>query len=210
MTGPTYERGIVVGNAYDKYGSRNPLVRWMMAGFLASFDRLIGTASPERVLEVGCGPGDLTLRLAREGIDILGVDISTIMVDRARRRAEEEGLSCRFVATDLFELEPSDDPYDLVVCCEVLEHLVDPANAVRHLRGLTGSSILLSVPREPIWRALNMARGRYWPDFGNTPGHLQHWSRRSFLHFVQRDLEVVAEDSPFPWTMVLCKVPTSR
>jgi hypothetical protein len=41
--------------------------------------------------------------------------------------------------------------------------------------------LLVSVPREPLWRMLNMARGAYWPALGNTPGHLNHWSRRSFV-----------------------------
>ena len=38
--------------------------------------------------------------------------------------------------------------------------------------------LLVSVPREPLWRGLNMARGAYLRDLGNTPGHVNHWSKR--------------------------------
>jgi len=61
------------------------------------------------------------------------------------------------------------------------------------------------VPREPIWRALNLARGKYVRDLGNTPGHLGHWSRRGFLELLGGRLEVVAVRTPLPWTMALCR-----
>ena len=40
--------------------------------------------------------------------------------------------------------------------------------------------LLVSVPREPLWRGLNLARGSYLRELGNTPGHLNHWSKRRF------------------------------
>ncbi len=66
--------------------------------------------------------------------------------------------------------------------------------------------LLVSVPREPLWRALNVARGAYIRDLGNTPGHLNHWSRRSFEALLGRYGEVVQARSPFPWTMLLVQV----
>jgi hypothetical protein len=52
---------------------------------------------------------------------------------------------------------------------------------------------------------LNLGRLKYVRDLGNTPGHLQHWSRRAFLGFLEARLEVVAVRSPVPWTMALCR-----
>ena len=66
--------------------------------------------------------------------------------------------------------------------------------------------LLVSVPREPLWRMLNMARGAYWSALGNTPGHLNHWSRRSFVELLSRHGEVVEVRSPFPWTMLLVRL----
>ena len=66
--------------------------------------------------------------------------------------------------------------------------------------------MLVSVPREPLWRGLNMARGAYLRDLGNTPGHLNHWSKREFAGLLRRYGEVVELRSPFPWTMALVRV----
>jgi hypothetical protein len=66
--------------------------------------------------------------------------------------------------------------------------------------------LLVSVPREPLWRGLNMARGAYLKDLGNTPGHLNHWSKRGFVALLERHGEVVETRSPFPWTMLLVRV----
>jgi hypothetical protein len=68
-----------------------------------------------------------------------------------------------------------------------------------------GGNLLVSVPREPLWRGLNMARGAYLRDLGNTPGHLNHWSRRGFVALLSRHGEVREVRSPFPWTMLLVR-----
>jgi hypothetical protein len=66
--------------------------------------------------------------------------------------------------------------------------------------------LLVSVPREPLWRGLNMARLAYLKDLGNTPGHINHWSKRSFVAMLSRYGTVEEVRSPFPWTMVLVRV----
>jgi hypothetical protein len=65
------------------------------------------------------------------------------------------------------------------------------------------------VPNEPLWRALNMARGAYLSDFGNTPGHLQHWGSRSFRRFIETELDVIEMSRPLPWLMALCDAETA-
>jgi hypothetical protein len=59
------------------------------------------------------------------------------------------------------------------------------------------------VPREPIWRLLNMMRGKYIGSLGNTPGHLQHWSTSEFRKFVAPVFNVVEVRTPLPWTILL-------
>jgi hypothetical protein len=66
--------------------------------------------------------------------------------------------------------------------------------------------LLVSVPREPLWRVLNVARGAYLRELGNTPGHVNHWSRHGFVRLLERHGEVVEARSPFPWTMVLVRL----
>jgi hypothetical protein len=53
---------------------------------------------------------------------------------------------------------------------------------------------------------VNVARGAYLRELGNTPGHVNHWSRRGFVELLGRFGEVLEVRSPFPWTMSLVRV----
>ena len=163
-----------------------------------------GTGARE-VHEVGCGEGELLLRLARRGLRARGSDISETVIDEARRRARATGLDVPFRVASIETLHPSRDSAELILCCEVMEHVDDPDAALQIVAGLARPWAIVSVPREPLWRALNLGRLKYVRHLGNTPGHLQHWSRRSFLSFLEGRLEVVAVRSPVPWTMALCR-----
>jgi 2-polyprenyl-3-methyl-5-hydroxy-6-metoxy-1,4-benzoquinol methylase len=102
---------------------------------------------------------------------------------------------------------PKKEKYDLVVCSEVLEHLEKPEDALEQLKKVGKKYVICSVPREPIWRILNMARGKYWKDLGNTPGHINHWSQRSFIKFLKKNgCKVLDVKSPLPWTVVLIEI----
>jgi 2-polyprenyl-3-methyl-5-hydroxy-6-metoxy-1,4-benzoquinol methylase len=195
------------GNYYDKYHTRNPIARALMQGFLRSFDALAARAgTPGQALEIGCGEGELSMRLARTGWRVQGCDIAEAAVDEARARIAAAGLDIPVACRDIAACREAYPPQDLVVCCEVLEHLDDPLAGLDVLAGLSRGHVLVSVPREPLWRVLNLARGRYLADLGNTPGHVQHWSRRAFVGMLQRRLDVVAVATPLPWTMALCRV----
>ena len=202
------EKGIVAGNVYDKYKTSNPIARYLMSGFLSAVTELIQLADTSEIHEVGCGEGELSIHLASLGKRVRGSDFSTLIIEQARQSAArasitEEDLS--FKVADIYSLKPEVDSAPCVVCCEVLEHLEKPEEALGILVGLARPFLLLSVPREPIWRILNMARGKYLSHLGNTPGHLNAWSKRGFLRLINRHLEVVAVRSPLPWTMVLCR-----
>ena len=70
--------GIVTGNTYDKYGSTNPLVRRMMAGFEGALDELLARADPRSLLDVGCGEGVLVHKWAQrlgESRRVVGIDL---------------------------------------------------------------------------------------------------------------------------------------
>lgn len=195
---------IAGGNHYPKYTVRNPIARLLVGRFMAALADLVARSGAWQVHEIGCGEGFLSTMLAQRGCAVRGSDISPSAVAIARQRAAELGLPVTFQVADLYTLQPSDGA-ELVVCCEVLEHLADPAQALALLARLAQPYLIVSVPREPLWRILNMARGRYWSALGNTPGHLQHWSTRAFLDLVDRHIEVREVRTPLPWTMALCR-----
>jgi SAM-dependent methyltransferase len=197
---------VPTGNTYDKYGSTNPVVRRLMAGFERTLDELFVTASPASVLDVGCGEGVLTEQWADRlnpgrvvGIDL---DDPKLAAEWATRR--RSNLEFRTMAVE--ELEFGDNEFELVAATEVLEHVVEPDRALAEMARVASRWLLVSVPHEPLWRGLNMARGAYLKDLGNTPGHLNHWTRRGFVSLLGRYGQVVETRSPFPWTMLLVRV----
>ena len=106
---------------------------------------------------------------------------------------------------DATRLPFEDGSIDLVVGLEVLEHVPAPERALADIARVCAGTAVLSVPREPIWRVGNMARGRYLRDLGNTPGHVNHWSARSFERFVGTTMRVERTAKPLPWTMVAAR-----
>jgi 2-polyprenyl-3-methyl-5-hydroxy-6-metoxy-1,4-benzoquinol methylase len=197
------EGGIVVGNVYDKLGTRNPIARVLVRGFMASFDALLAQAGAPDLHEVGCGEGNLAARMRAKGLIVRGSDFSEVIITEARHRHGAAGI--RFDVKSIYDLAPDMDAASLVVCCEALEHLDDPERALIKLATIVRDWCILSVPREPMWSLMNLARCKYLFDWGNTPRHVHHWSSRSFLAQVERHFEVVTVRRPLPWTMVLCR-----
>jgi SAM-dependent methyltransferase len=194
------------GNVYDKYGTSNPVARQLMAGFTSQLDDLVERTGATNAHEVGCGEGELAIRLAKQGIHMRGTDAFPQVLVEARERASAAGVEIEFEATPVEELDPARHAAELIVCCEVLEHLTEPDRALDILSALARPWLIASVPREPLWRALNLARLSYVGDLGNTPGHLNHWSKRDFVRFLTRRFEVVEVRNPPPWSMALCRV----
>ncbi len=197
---------VPTGNTYDKYGSTNPVVRRLMAGFERTLDDLFAQAAPASVLDVGCGEGVLTEQWADRIAPgrIVGIDLedSKLSAEWAGRRRP----NLTFAAMEVEHLAFADGEFELVAATEVLEHVTDPERALAEMARVASGHLLVSVPHEPLWRALNMARGAYLRQLGNTPGHLNHWTRRSFVSLLGRYGEVAEIRAPFPWTMLLVRV----
>jgi len=135
----------------------------------------------------------------------VGCDLSERVNQLARERLSSYP-QVSILKEDAEKVSFADDSFDAVICCEVLEHVEHPEKAVAELYRILhkGGVALVSVPHEPIWRMLNMARFKYVKDLGNTPGHLNHWTRGEFKKFVrQAGFSVKQDKSPFPWTMLL-------
>jgi 2-polyprenyl-3-methyl-5-hydroxy-6-metoxy-1,4-benzoquinol methylase len=206
---PAVGQAVLTGNTFDKYGSENPVVKCLMAGFEGTLAQLFDRADPGSVLDVGCGEGVLTEQWARRlgtgrvtGIDLDDPKLAAEWATRRRANLDFRTLGER-------ALPFHRDEFDLAAAIEVLEHVPDPRWTLGEMARVARGHLLVSVPREPLWRALNVARGAYLRQLGNTPGHVNHFSKRSFVSLLGRYGEVVQTRSPFPWTMVLVRLPSS-
>jgi len=199
--------GTVTGNTFDKYGSTNPVVRRLMAGFERTLDELFAQAAPGSILDVGCGEGVLIHKWAGRVAPgrVVGLDLEDPAIQAEWEKRQAPNLEYRVMKAE--NLPFGDGEFELASAIEVLEHVPDPAHTVAEMaRVARGGHLLVSVPREPLWRALNMARGAYVRDLGNTPGHINHWSKRAFVRLLSEHGEVVQARSPFPWTMLLVRL----
>jgi SAM-dependent methyltransferase len=206
MAATGVEEPVVTGNTYDKYGSTNPVVRRLMAGFEATLDELMRAADPRSLLDIGCGEGVLTQQWARRLGDrrVVGIDLEDPKLRAEWAKRSAPNLEYRAMAAE--NLPFADSEFDVATAIEVLEHVPDPEHTLAEMARCAERHLIVSVPREPLWRMLNMARGAYWRSLGNTPGHLNHWSKRSFESLLSRHGKVIEARSPFPWTMLLVRL----
>lgn len=190
-----------VGNSTDKYGARNPALRFLVRRFLQSLDETLGALGPWSVLDVGCGEGVVTERIAQMA------ECPTVGLDFDDERLREHwrartGSMLSFRPGSAYAIPFENDSFDVVCCLEVLEHLDRPADALREVVRVARRAVVLSVPREPHWRLSHLLAGRDLRALGNTPGHLNHWSKQKFIRF-SGDFGIALDvKSPFPWTIV--------
>ena len=186
-----------------KYATKNPISRRLLAGYFTALEQMVRKTRAASVLEVGCGEGIPLHMLSRalEGSDTVGIDILAEKLKVGSANIPQVPLA----AASVYELPFETGRFELVICCEVLEHLAEPEAALAEIDRVGAEWFILSVPNEPLWRALNMARGAYWSGLGNTPDHIQHWSPAAFKGFLSSRLRVEKIVKPAPWTMALCR-----
>lgn len=196
------DQEVITGNFYNKYKTKNFIERKLVYNFINNIQNALEGINFTKVLDAGCGEGYITNIISNirkseiHGIDI-GEDVLAI--------AQSNYNNIFFKKASIYNLPYESNSFDLVVACEVLEHLAKPEEALMELQRVSTDWILLSVPREPIWSLLNLARGKYIRRCGNTPGHIQRWGKRRFVDLIQEYFEVEKVMSPLPWTIVLCK-----
>jgi len=97
---------------------------------------LTGRLSPHmRLLDLGCGPGSITLDLAGLVNEVVGIDAAIEAIDHARAAQESRGVdNASFVTGDVYELPFDDGGFDVVFAHQLLQHLSDPVRALREAR----------------------------------------------------------------------------
>lgn len=196
MTGPA-------GSVYNKYETRNPAARFLVSRYIDSLLQLVRPLRVDSVLEIGCGEGHVIRAVGgATSCAMAALDLDQGIVKQARRRFS----TAAYVCADGMRLPFRDDSFELVLACEVMEHVDSPVALLQEMKRVSRRFAVASVPREPLWRVLNLLRGAYWNDLGNTPGHVQHWNRHEFLSLLAQHMRIRETRTPLPWTMALCEV----
>jgi len=188
-----------------KYKSPNPVSRFLIDRFFAAVgSTLKNLPSDFRILEVGCGPGESTRRLYSmlRGQYFEASEFEQKLVDLHR----SHGFPVPITQESAYAMHRSDNEFDCVLLLEVLEHLTDFEKALQEIFRVARHTVIISVPNEPLWRILNFARGKYWSDWGNTPGHVNHWSSREFASLIGKYGKIISVQTPLPWTIIHAEV----
>jgi SAM-dependent methyltransferase len=190
--------GKVGGKLIDNYFQN---VAWLLQ------TAKLPTNRPLQAIELGCGEGFSTQRLAKilpANAKLHASEYVAALVPKAKALNPK----VKVTQESVYELKHKDNTFDVIFLLEVLEHLDYPDKALAEIaRVLKPDGVLiLGVPREYLWCALNLARGKYVTRFGNTIGHLNHWTTHTLKRYMAKHFGTVeATRTPLPWTVVRAK-----
>lgn len=192
------------GNLYNKYESKNPIVKILMSKFFEDLNFCLDSIEVNNILDVGCGEGYITRRIKehKKGINIEGIDYYGDVIEIARKNCPE----IKFLQGSVYDLPYGDGTFDLLVSSEVLEHLEEPERAINEIKRISKKYCIITVPNEPYFRIANMIRFKYMSSFGNTPGHIQNWTKKDFENLLGKYFSNVSIRTSTLWQIALCEI----
>lgn len=189
---------------FDKHAKTwNPVSKYFLNRFSTLLLNEVNQLKPESILDVGAGEG-FTLQKLHDfkiGKKVEGIEYSEEAIALGKKFHPEVTIK----QGDIYHLPYKDNAFDVVICSEVLEHLEDPAAALKELTRVAKKYCVLSVPHEPYFTIQRFLRGKNVLKLGDHPEHIQHWSGSSFRAFVDKYLKIKVFKTPLPWIMAVAE-----
>ncbi len=201
---PTYKN--IGGNVFKRQKSKHPLIQFADKQFLLHLNRLINLthfAEKEKVLDIGCGEGMITSKLKNKyKFQITGEDLDKDTIKLATKTHQ----NINFRTGSILNLKHKNNSFDLVIATETLEHVDKPDKAIQECKRVSKKYCIFTVPNEPWWRIANISRGYRLKYLGNSPGHIQHWTRSEFKKLLRKHFKKVKIINCWMlWNMALCR-----
>lgn len=114
-----------------------------------------------KVLDVGCGTGNFSIKLAKMGCEVIGIDISEEMLKVAEEKAKKEGLNIKFYNMDVYNMEFEADYFDGIVSVTAFEFLEEPEKAIEEMfRVLKPNGYLLigTINKDSAWGEMYLSK----------------------------------------------------
>lgn len=184
-----------------KYMTKNPLKKHYVRKFRGVvrflFDSII--PQPTTILDAECGEGYMIdLLLQKFHGQIYGIDISSNTIETANLLFGCDSR-VKLQVGDVRELPFADNSFDLVICNEVLEHVDETDLVMNELCRVSKSRAMLSVPHEPYFWLGNLITLNHLGRLGNAPGHIRHFTSRTFANLLGTYFDEYELKFSFPW-----------
>lgn len=190
-------------NFTGKYENNGIIAQKLVNNYFKAVEILFKkTNNVKNCHEIGSGEG-----LSSQKLNKLVPSLSASeFVDKFVEQAKNNNPQLKVFQESVYDLKYEDNSVDLIFLLEVLEHLDYPELALQEISRVSKKYLILGVPREPIWCFLNICRFKYLNRLGNTPGHLNNWSKKQIINLVEKEFgKVIAVESPLPWIILLAE-----
>ncbi len=190
-----------------KYENANPVQVFLIKRFFSTVASMVIQSGADQICDVGCGEGYIRAYLQSHfpELHIQGIDIDLNELEQGKR-INPPIASNSLLQADIMHLPYPGRVFNLVLCLEVLEHLQYPQNGLEELTRISDKYLILSVPHEPFFRLMNFMRGRNLRQWGNDPGHIQHFSINTFRSLITKHrLRILDIKYPYPWLCILAE-----
>lgn len=182
----------------ESYSNPNPISKYLYRNFYNKLDLLLKKSdASDRILEVGCGLGESSLRIQKmlngQYFEVSEYDETYVKI------LLQNNFPISIKQESVYALERKNDEFDTVLLLEVLEHLDNYELALSEIFRVAKKRVIISVPNEPVWSILNIVRGKYLASLGNTPGHINKWNIRRLEKIISRYGKINAIFTPLPW-----------
>lgn len=189
----------------QEYKSQNTIVKYLFENFFRTIKKIIETLGlNDRILEIGCGAGESSRRIIKmlsgQYFEVSEYNKQYIEI---LRKTE---FPVKITQESVYHLKRKDNEFDGIILLEVLEHLDDYRAALEEIFRVAKRYVIISVPNEPLWSILNILRGKYIRSLGNTPGHVNRWSRYRIAKLIEEFGTVKTICAPIPWIIVHAEV----
>lgn len=187
---------------FVKHTSKNPIQKFLIKNYYSSLISLAKPLKAESIIDAGCGEGFTMDKILKSDVvnKIEGIEYSKDAIIFGKKLFPD----LKFVQGTVYELPYKNSSFDLVVCTEVLEHLEDPAKALKEMLRVSKKYLIISVPNEPFFMISNFLRGKNLSRLGNDEGHTNHWGVVSLKKYLnQNGVKIKKVNLPFPWILIL-------
>ena len=189
-------------NAYDKHLSYRSALLDVGPRFYVRTRYMLSylPRSPGRTIDIGCGDGFSLAVYQSKGLQADGIDASREAIEQCKRRLGEDypgEIECCYID----EFHPR-DPYDLLLCGEVLEHIEDDEGFLGHMNRIArpNATLVLTVP-------IDMS---LWSEADANAGHFRRYSREEIFEKLERNGFQVEDYLVWGWPLTRCLMPHIR